>query len=627
MTQTQERRTDRGSAAPDNRPTGEGSQEEAQERDYVPEGIGRREAWKLLFEETMHNRAGVVSGVSAGLVWTGCRLVIPLFTGVAIDHGIRHSNMHSLAFWAILIGVIGAISATCSGLRRYSAFRVAYSVETEMREGMFANLQRLDFRFHDESQTGQLMARAATDLQQINQLIVMIPMTMANVLLIPATAVVLFVTDPLLALVAMASLPFINYGAKRFSTVIHPVSMGLQQELSGLSTVVEETITGIRAVKGFGAEGILLRRLTGQAGRIFDQIIELARLRAFFTPLLDVLPMFSLAGVLWLGGYQVLHHELSVGQLTAFNIYVALLIAPLQMIGQIVAQAQRAVASTQRVKEILDAAPVIKDTPHSKHLPKGDGEVRFESVTFSYGEGGRRILDGFELTIAPGESVALVGATGSGKSTIARLLPRFYDPDGGRILIDGTDIRQIKLRELRRSVAIVFEETFLFSDTVSANIAFADPEATTQQIVAAAKLAGAHDFLVNMDEGYDTMLGERGFSLSGGQRQRIALARAILANPRVLVLDDATSSVDATKEHEIRAALQTVMEGRSTIVIAHRPATIALAQRVVLLDGGRIVAEGTHDSLSATNPRYQEVLAQAAALDAARAAEAEEVGA
>ena len=620
MTQTRESRTRRGTAAPADAGLGEAGGPAA--ADLLPDRAHRRAAWRLLFEETMHNRAAVVTGVAAGLAWTACRVVIPLFTGIAIDHGIRHSNLHSLAIWAAIIAAVGAVSATCSGLRRYSAFRVAYSVETEMREGMFSNLQRLDFRFHDQSQTGQLMARAATDLQQINQLVVMIPMTMANVLLIPVTGVVLLLVDPTLALVALASLPFINWSAKRFSTAIHPVSMELQQELSGLSTVVEETVTGIRAVKGFGAEGIQLRQLTAQAGRIFDRIIELARLRAFFTPILDVLPMVSLALVLWYGGYQVLHHELTVGQLTAFFIYVALLIAPLQMIGQIVAQAQRAVASTQRVKEILDAAPVIKDTPRSGHLPKGQGEVRFESVAFSYGDGGRLVLDNFDLTIAPGESVALVGATGSGKSTVARLLPRFYDPDGGRILIDGMDIREIKLRELRRSVAIVFEETFLFSDTVSANIAFADPEATTKQILDAAKLAGAHDFVVNMDEGYDTMLGERGFSLSGGQRQRIALARAILANPRVLVLDDATSSVDATKEHEIRAALQTVMEGRTTIVIAHRPATIALAQRVVLLDGGRVVAEGTHESLSATDSRYQEVLAQAAALEAARAAEA-----
>ncbi len=604
-----------GSDADPDREPPEGEAQDLPE--VVPAHISRKEAWRLLAKETLHNRSSVITGVSAGLLWTACRVLMPLMTGVAIDHGIRRSNLGSLGLWAVLIGLVGALSAACSGIRRYSAFRVAYSVETEMREGMFANLQRLDFRFHDQSQTGQLMARAATDLQQINQLVVMLPLTMANILLIPATAVILFIIDPTLALIAMASLPFINYGAKRFSTIIHPVSMELQQELSGLSSVVEETITGIRAVKGFGAEGIQLEQLTQQAGRIYDRAIKLARLRAFFTPMLDVLPMFSLAGVVWYGGYQVLHGGLSVGQLTAFSIYVALLIGPLQMIGQIVAQAQRAIASTQRVKEILDATPVIKDTPRSAHLPEGMGAVRFESVSFSYGEGGRRILGGFDLTINPGESVALVGATGSGKSTIARLLPRFYDPDAGRILLDGADIRDLRLRELRKSVAIVFEETFLFSDTVAANIAFADPEATTDQIMEAARLAGAHDFLVEMDDGYETMLGERGFSLSGGQRQRIALARAILANPRVLVLDDATSSVDATKEHEIRAALQTVMDGRTTIVIAHRPATIALAQRVVLLDGGRIVAEGTHESLSGTSARYQEVLAQAAALDAA----------
>lgn len=619
MTQTQEPTTRRRTDALE--PSRAADPQAAETTLGTASAIPSREAWRLLLRETMVNRSAVVMGVSAGLAWTGFRVLIPLMTGIAIEHGIRHHSAHSLAFWTMLVTAVGALSAICSGLRRYFAFRVAYAVETQMREGMFANLQRLDFHFHDQSQTGGLMARAATDLQQINSLIVMIPMTLANALLVPVTAVILFVIDPTLALVAMATLPFINVAAKRFSTSIHPVSMELQQQLAGLSTVVEETVTGIRAVKGFGAEGIQLRHLTRQAGRIYDRIIELARLRGLFTPMLDVLPVFSLAGILWYGGYQILHHQLSIGNLTAFNIYVVLLIGPLQMLGQIVAQAQRAVASTQRVKEILDAAPIIKDTPHSSHLPKGEGHVRFESVRFSYGQGGRAVLDGFDLEIAPGESVALVGATGSGKSTVARLLPRFYDPDAGRILLDGQDIREVRLRELRRAVAIVFEDTFLFSDTVAANIAFADPQASMKQIVAAAELAGAHDFLTQMEEGYDTMLGERGFSLSGGQRQRIALARAILANPRVLVLDDATSSVDATKEHEIRAALQTVMEGRTTIVIAHRPATIALAQRVVLLDEGRIVAQGTHESLSADNRRYQEVLAQGALQDAARAAE------
>ena len=558
------------------------------------------------------------SGVGAGLAWTAARVTIPSLAGTAIDRGLIGSDSGLLTMLALLILALGAFSAACGGFRRYAAFKVAYSVETEWRERMFANLQRLDFSFHDHAQTGQLMARGATDLQQVNQLVVMVPLTMANLLTIVSVMVILLVVNVPLALIAMASVPVVNLSAKRFSNRIHPVSMELQEELSGLSTVVEETVTGIRAVKGLGAESIQLRQLSRQAGRIYDRIIDLARIRAFFLPLLDVLPVLSLAVILWYGGVQVLHHHLSVGQLTEFNLYVVMLVNPLRTIGMVVAQSQRAVASTQRVKLILDAAPVIKDDPHSVPLPPGDGDVRFSSVSFSYGAGSPQVLSGFDFHVAPAESVALVGATGSGKSTIARLLPRFYDPDAGRIELDGTDIRRIRLHDLRRCVATVFEDTFLFTDSVRGNIAFADPEASLEQVVQAAQLAGAHEFIVELPDGYDTLLGERGFSLSGGQRQRLALARAILADPRLLVLDDATSSVDATKEHEIRAALSQVMAGRTTIVITHRPATIALAQRVVLLDKGRIVASGTHDELVTTSERYRQVLAQGAALDAER---------
>ena len=580
--------------------------------------LERREAWRFLLAEVFRNRSWVYSGVGAGLAWTATRVTIPSLTGMAIDRGIIGSDSGLLALLAVLILGLGAFSAACGGFRRYAAFKVAYSVETEWREGMFANLQRLDFSFHDHAQTGQLMARGATDLQQINQLVVMVPLTMANLLTIASVMVILLIVNVPLALIAMASLPIVNLSAKRFSNRIHPVSMQLQEDLSGLSAVVEETVTGIRAVKGFGAEAIQHRQLSRQAGHVYDRIIDLARIRAFFMPLLDVLPMLGLAVILWFGGVQVLHHHLSVGQLTEFNLYVVMLVNPLRTIGMVVAQGQRAVASTQRVKRILDAAPVIKDNPHSVALPPGPGEIRFSSVSFSYGEGGRSVLCDFDFHVAPGESVALVGATGSGKSTIARLLPRFYDPDAGAIELDGTDLRRVRLHDLRRAVATVFEDTFLFSDSVRGNIAFADPEASMERVVQAAELAGAHEFITELPDDYDTLLGERGFSLSGGQRQRLALARAILADPRVLVLDDATSSVDATKEHEIRAALSQVMAGRTTVVITHRPATIALAQRVVLLDDGDVAAAGTHEGLLATSERYREVLAQGAALDAER---------
>jgi ATP-binding cassette, subfamily B, bacterial len=323
--------------------------------------------------------------------------------------------------------------------------------------------------------------------------------------------------------------------------------------------------------------------------------------------------------VLAYGGLLVLDHRIEVGQLVAFNLYITMLINPLQSIGQIIAQAQRAVASSERVSQVLESAAVVTDRPGARALEDGPGEIRFENVRFAYAHGGTPVLDGFDLTVPAGESVAVVGSTGSGKTTLARLIPRFYDVQSGRVTVDGVDVRDLVLHDLRRAVAVVFEDTFLFTDTVTANIAFAEPTASNERVLSAARLAGADGFISELPRGYDTLLGERGFSLSGGQRQRIALARAILADPRVLILDDATSSVDASKEHEIRDALAHVMHNRTTIVIAHRPSTIALAQRVVLLDGGRIVASGTHEELSATDARYQEVLAQAAALDAARA--------
>jgi ATP-binding cassette subfamily B protein len=484
---------------------------------------------------------------------------------------------------------------------------------------MFGRLQELDFAYHDEAQTGQLMARSATDLQQINAFCTMIPITIANFVTVALVSVVLLIVDWQLALVALFCLPFVNTAAKRFSTRLHPVAMSLQQELSTVSTIVEETVTGIRAVKGFGAEQGQHRQLARQADNVFDRIVHLAKIRARFQPMLDVIPSLSMAGVLAYGGLLVVDHRIQVGQLVEFNLYITMLINPLRSIGQIIAQAQRAVASSERVSQILDAAPVVTDRPGAQALTPGPGKVRFEGVRFSYAPGAAPVLDGFELTVAAGESVAIVGSTGSGKTTLARLIPRFYDVDSGRVTLDGVDVRDLLLRDLRKAVAVVFEDTFLFTDTVTANIAFADPGASFERVLQAATLAGADAFIAELPRGYDTMLGERGFSMSGGQRQRIALARAILADPRVLILDDATSSVDANKEHEIRSALTQVMENRTTIVIAHRPATIALAQRVVLLDEGRVVAAGTHDELSATNTRYQEVLAQAAALDAARA--------
>jgi ATP-binding cassette subfamily B protein len=391
-----------------------------------------------------------------------------------------------------------------------------------------------------------------------------------------------------------------------------PVSLQLQEELADVSGVVEESVTGIRVVKGFGAERLQTDRLAEEAESVFDRSIAIARLRAAFLPLIDLLPTIGLVGILWYGGHQVLSGHLTIGDIVAANFYVLMLIWPLRMLGMLLGQLPRSAAAAGRIHEVLATAPEIIDRPDARSLPAGGGEVRFEHVHFGYGRG-RPVLDGFDLVVRAGEAVAVVGATASGKSTVARLIPRFYDVETGNVRIDGVDVREAKLEDVRRAVGLVFEDTFLFSDTVRNNIAFADPDAPMEAVVRAARLAGADEFLRELPDGYETVVGEHGYSLSGGQRQRIAIARAVLAEPRILILDDATSSVDPTKEHEIRGALREVMSGRTTIIIAHRPATIALADRVVLIDAGRAIADGTHDVLLETNARYREVLARAEA--------------
>jgi ATP-binding cassette subfamily B protein len=366
-------------------------------------------------------------------------------------------------------------------------------------------------------------------------------------------------------------------------------------------------------VKGFAAEPNQVRRLTEEADDLYAVSIEASRIRSTYWPALELLPNVGLIMVLAYGGHQVIAGNLELGALVAFNAYVVLLVWPMRMLGWIVAMAQRAAASAQRVHDVLVTEPQVVDPPHPVPLPPTGGEVTFEGVRFAYAPGAAPVLDGFDLHVPAGQTIALVGATAAGKSTVAKLVPRFYDVDEGAVRLDGIDVGDLELTALRRAVGLVFEETFLFSDTIAANIAFADPDADPADVERAARLAGADQFIAELPHGYATEIGERGFSLSGGQRQRIAIARAILADPRVLILDDATSAVDPTKEHEIRDALEEVMRGRTTIVIAHRPATIALAQRVVVLDEGRIVADGTHAELLASSAHYRQVLASAAA--------------
>ena len=578
----------------------------------------RKDGWRLLRRTLAAQRWGLMAGVLVGLLWSGVKITAPLLVKSAIDRAVVLDE-DPLLLWVGLLLAAGVVAGMCTAGRRLIAFREARWTEMWLRERLFAHIQQLHVGYHDRAQTGQLMSRASTDLQQIQGFVVMIPLTLSNLAMVAVTGVILFVLDPVLAVFAFAPLPFINLLAHRFSRRIHPAVMAVQQESAQLATVVEESVAGVRVVKGFGAEPVQSAKLRVEAADVRAASLAAAKVRSRFLPLIDLLPSLGLIAVLGIGGRRVLDGHMTIGELVAFNTYVALLVWPLRTIGMTVAFAQRAAAALERINEVLSTEPIVADPPHPKSLPRrgesaGVGAVRFDRVRFGY-DPSHPVLDSFDLDLAPGTSVALVGATGSGKSTVARLLARFYDVDEGAISIDGIDIRRLRLHELRRAVGIVFEDTFLFHDTVAANIAFADPDAGFDRIERAARLAGAADFVDELPDGYATLLGERGYSLSGGQRQRIAIARAILADPRVLVLDDATSAVDPSKEHEIRDALATVMSDRTTIVIAHRPATIALAGTVVLVDDGRVAARGTHAELLATSRRYREVLAAWAARD------------
>jgi ATP-binding cassette subfamily B protein len=564
----------------------------------------------LIWQTAKEEKWGVLLGMLASVMWTAGRVTVPLMVQLGLDRGVRQDG--PLLKWVLLILGAGLVSAVFLGARRYLAFRNARIIEAKLRDRIFAHIQRLHFSFHDANATGELMSRGNTDLQHFQNVVVLIPLTFGNFLIVCSVTVIMLIIQPALALLALVSLPFVNFLGRRFAQQLHPAVLAVQQEAAQLAAVVEETVSGVRVVKGFGSEPVQAAKLQQEADDVFDASMRSSVIRARFMPAIEILPNIGLITVLGYGGHLVLNGDMTVGQLVSFNIYVMMLVQPLRMLGMIVANGQRAASAGERISEVLETAPRIVDPEHPEPLPEGDpvGRVEFRGVSFDYRPGtGAGVLDRLDLTIEPGESVALVGATGSGKSTVARLLPRFYDVDEGTILLDGVDVRDVRRQELRRSIGIVFEETFLFSSTIRDNIAFADPEAPLELVEQAARLAGADEFIAAMPDGYETEIGERGFSLSGGQRQRLAIARAILADPRVLILDDATSAVDPTKEHEIRDALGEVMQRRTTIVIAHRPATIALADRVVLLDDGRVAAIGTHTELLETNERYREVLA------------------
>jgi len=567
----------------------------------------QRSAWSYLGSLVAQRRNGILLALLSGLTWQGAAIVSPLLAAAAIDSILAHDR-NRVYLWAALAVGLGLLEAIGGAFRHIFAMRNRAYALAAVRDDLLRHSLRLDARFHDRYASGELMSRSSNDAELISRLLDASGHTFGYLITVLGAGIVLLVLDAGLALLILAPLPLLSYGFWRYSRRYLDRTTALQEELGHASSLVEETVSGIRVVKGLGAGDALSARFKRTSDRVLGRALDVASVDAVFLPALELLPMLDLLLVLWVGGHRVLDGKLTLGQFVAFNAYVVMLVWPLRILGQRVSTLQNSAAAAGRVVEVLNDGPTVIERADPRPLPRrNSAEVRFEDVRFGYGDA--PVLDGFTLRIEPGTSVALVGSTGSGKSTVAALLARFYDVEAGAVLLDGLDVRDAALRDLRAAVAVVAEDTFLFGDTVRANVAYGRADAPADEVEEAARAAGAHEFILALPDGYDTVLGERGFSLSGGQRQRIAIARAILADPSVLILDDATSSVDATKEHEIRAALARVMEGRTTIVIAHRPATIALARRVVVLEGGRIVEEGSHEELARTSRRYRALLA------------------
>jgi len=553
-----------------------------------------------------------ITSLTLSFVGLILQVAIPLLLNKAITNSIQ-KHLVPLSHYVWWIVGLGLLSGVLGYIARLFLFETAYDIEYDLRNIIYEHLTKMSFSFYDRVQSGQLISRANSDIRSVQMYMTFAPLILVQCsMAVIAFCVMLTISVPL-ALVAMATMPLVYWTGVRMRKSMFPVSWIIQARLADVATIVDENVNGVRVVKSFAAEEQQLRSLAGAADKLQWGYIKDADLRARFTPMVQNLPQVGLALVLLFGGYMVIHGGLDVGAILTFNLYLLMLQAPFMMLGMLIMMGQRAAASAERIYEILDERPTVTDAPDAVDLVDCTGDVRFRHVDFAYdADVEQLVLADFDLHVPPGQTVAIVGRTGAGKSTVARLLTRFYDVTHGSVELDGHDVRDLTLASLRANVGVVLDEPFLFSVSVHDNIAYGKPSATRDEVVAAAKAAGAHEFISHLAEGYDAVVGERGYTLSGGQRQRIAIARTLLVNPPVLVLDDATSAIDVQVEQTIHAGLKVQMEGRTTLIIAHRLSTISLADRVVLLDQHKVVADGTHADLLATTPLYAEVLAQAA---------------
>jgi ABC-type multidrug transport system fused ATPase/permease subunit len=553
-------------------------------------------------------RTGLVASIVLAVGSQAAQIALVWVTGRSvIDSALLHRDTHTL--W-VAVGAIlglGALRAALMAGRRLISGRQALDVEMDLRSSLYAHLVRLSFGFYDRHQTGQLMSRASVDLQGVRFFLGYgLIFFFQNVLTVASVTAVLFFFEWRLALIVLAVTPALVALAYRYSHVAHPTLRDVQQKLADVATVAEENIVGVHVVKAFAQEPAEQEKFVRRSEHVFRQTLRANRQRATYVPLISFVPLLAQAAVLLAGARMVAHGTLSPGSFVAFNLYLAMLVTPLRSLGMWIGQAQRATAAGERIFEVIDEPEEVANRPTASELPDGDGAIRFEHVSFEYLPG-RPVLRDVDLAVAAGSTVALIGHTGSGKTTLTSLVPRFYDVQSGRVTIDGIDVRDVTLGSLRREVGVIAQDPFLFSASVRDNIAFGRAGLSQAEVESAARAAQAHEFVARLPNGYDTVIGERGITLSGGQRQRIAIARALAVDPRVLILDDATASVDATTEARIRTGLRAATTDRTTLIIAHRLSTLALADEIVVLDDGRIAARGTHDELVRSSPVYREI--------------------
>jgi ATP-binding cassette subfamily B protein len=571
-----------------------------------PAPSSRPGAFRRLLPFLARHRRKVIISFSVAACTTVIGVLTPLIERAVIDDVIATPTEPLWPLLTLLLG-LGVVNFGLSYLRRYAGGRFGIDVQHDLRTAIFEHLQRLDFARHDELPTGQLVSRASQDIGLVQGLLAFLPLAASNLLLFVLSLIVMLFLSPLLTLVVAATVPAVVIIGISLRRRMYPAQWDSLQHAGEVAGVVDEAVTGVRVVKGFGQEDRELQRLADVATGLYQTNVRTVRIQARYSAVLQAVPALGQAAVLAVGGWLAVEGNISIGTFLAFSTYLAQLLAPARMFAGMIAVAEQARAGAQRIFDLLDSTPDVTEHPDAEPLPERGGEVVLRDVTFGY-LASEPVLRGLDLRVAPGETVALVGTSGSGKSTVGLLLPRFYDVQGGSVTVDGVDVRDTTLDSLRRSIGVVFEDAFLFSDSVRANIAYGRPDATDEEVERAARAAGAHGFVTELPAGYATEVGERGYSLSGGQRQRIAIARALLTNPRVLVLDDATSAVDSRTEEQIHATLRELMVERTTVLIAHRRSTLRLADRIAVVERGRVVEEGTHEELMAASARYRALL-------------------